>query len=207
MSRDFFSFDENYLRHLIEGDPETEHHFVDYFSLLLRAKLRSRLRCNQDVEDLKQEVFLRVLKFLRKGSTLGHPGKLGAFVNAVCNNVLSEHGRARCRIEQWDDAKAEPLECGTDLEGEFLSAEICGQVRVVLDGLSAKDRGLLSAVFMEERDRDSVCRDYGVRRDYLRVLLHRARHRLGALLSAPSAAGSAGLGLSGAQTNHLGEHP
>ena len=58
------------LRQLTEGDPETERHFVDYFSVLLRAKLRSRLRCIQDVEDLKQEVFLRVLQFLRNGPSI-----------------------------------------------------------------------------------------------------------------------------------------
>jgi len=204
-SLEFFHFDEHYLRQLIDGDPETERHFVEYFSLLLRAKLRARLRCNQDVEDLKQEVFLRVLQFLRKGSQLRHPGKLGAFVNAVCNNVLCEHVRAKYRIEQWDDVKADPLECGTDLESEFLSEEVSDQVRVVLDGLSAKDRGLLRAVFMEERDRDAVCRDYGVQREYLRVLLHRARRRLSALLSASSITNHVGRGVSGVQTNDRGE--
>jgi RNA polymerase sigma-70 factor (ECF subfamily) len=33
----------------------------------------------------------------------------------------------------------------------------------------------LQAVFIDERDRDQVCREYGVDRDYLRVLLHRAK--------------------------------
>ncbi len=34
---------------------------------------------------------------------------------------------------------------------------------------------LLKAVFLDERDRDEVCREFGVDRDYLRVLLHRAK--------------------------------
>jgi RNA polymerase sigma-70 factor, ECF subfamily len=33
----------------------------------------------------------------------------------------------------------------------------------------------LREVFLEERDKDEVCRDYGVDREYLRVLLHRAK--------------------------------
>jgi RNA polymerase sigma-70 factor (ECF subfamily) len=33
----------------------------------------------------------------------------------------------------------------------------------------------LKAVFFDERDRDEVCREFGVDRDYLRVLLHRAK--------------------------------
>jgi len=34
---------------------------------------------------------------------------------------------------------------------------------------------LLRAIFLEEQDKDAVCRDFGVDRDYLRVLLHRAK--------------------------------
>jgi RNA polymerase sigma-70 factor (ECF subfamily) len=30
-------------------------------------------------------------------------------------------------------------------------------------------------VFLEERNKDEVCRDFGVDREYLRVLLHRAK--------------------------------
>ena len=48
-------------------------------------------------------------------------------------------------------------------------------VRRVLDGLAERDRSLLRAVFLEERDKDEVCTELGVDRDYLRVLLHRAK--------------------------------
>jgi len=33
----------------------------------------------------------------------------------------------------------------------------------------------LREVFLEERDKDAICQDFGVDRDYLRVLLHRAK--------------------------------
>jgi len=33
----------------------------------------------------------------------------------------------------------------------------------------------LKAVFLDERNRDEVCLEFGVERDYLRVLLHRAK--------------------------------
>jgi RNA polymerase sigma-70 factor (ECF subfamily) len=48
-------------------------------------------------------------------------------------------------------------------------------VRHVLNGLNERDRSLLQAVFLEERDKDEVCTEFGVDRDYLRVLLHRAK--------------------------------
>lgn len=41
--------------------------------------------------------------------------------------------------------------------------------------ISIRDSSLLKAVFIDERDRDEVCREFGVDRDYLRVLLHRAK--------------------------------
>ena len=48
-------------------------------------------------------------------------------------------------------------------------------VRVILMRLSKRDRSLLKAVFLDERDRDEVCQEFGVEREYLRVLLHRAK--------------------------------
>ncbi len=42
--------------------------------------------------------------------------------------------------------------------------------------LSEKDRQLLRAIFLEEKEKDQVCREFGVDRDYLRVLLHRAKN-------------------------------
>jgi RNA polymerase sigma-70 factor (ECF subfamily) len=50
-----------------------------------------------------------------------------------------------------------------------------GKVREILDKLPERDRRLLREVFLEERDKDDVCRDFGVDREYLRVLLHRAK--------------------------------
>jgi RNA polymerase sigma-70 factor, ECF subfamily len=49
------------------------------------------------------------------------------------------------------------------------------KVRQILDQLPEKDRRLIKAVFLEERDKDEVCRELGVDREYLRVLLHRAK--------------------------------
>jgi RNA polymerase sigma-70 factor (ECF subfamily) len=44
-----------------------------------------------------------------------------------------------------------------------------------------RDRDLLRAIFFEEKDKDSVCREMGVDREYLRVLVHRAKDKFKAL--------------------------
>ena len=40
-----------------------------------------------------------------------------------------------------------------------------------------KDRDVLRALFFEECDKDEICRRFKVDRDYLRVLVHRAKAR------------------------------
>jgi RNA polymerase sigma-70 factor, ECF subfamily len=64
-----------------------------------------------------------------------------------------------------------------DLERSLISKETKEQVRDILGEMSPKDRDLLRAVFLEEGDKDEICRRFGVDRDYLRVRLHRAKER------------------------------
>ncbi|HYP06067.1 MAG TPA: sigma-70 family RNA polymerase sigma factor [Bryobacteraceae bacterium] len=173
----FYAFDEEYVRRLKDGDRETETHFVEYFSGLLLAKLRNRLRHPQEAEDLRQEVFLRVLRSLR-GGAIEQPERLGAFVLSVCNFVLMEHLRGGARTSQLDEHTPEQHQREADPEINLVTAETRRQVRTLLNNLPAQDQGILRALFYDEQDKDAVCRDYGVGRDYLRVLLHRAKRRL-----------------------------
>jgi hypothetical protein len=41
--------------------------------------------------------------------------------------------------------------------------------------LPERDRRLLQSVLLEERNKDAVCAEFGITREYLRVLLHRAK--------------------------------
>ena len=184
----FFSFDGDYVRRLTEGDAETERHFVSYFSPLLMTKLKHRLRSREQLEDLRQEIFLRVLRALRQGSGLQHPECLGAYVNSICNNVVLEYWRGKSRPEQWDEPIEEQRDPGVSVEWELVSEEQSRQVRSLIDGMRPKDRFLIRAIFLDERDKDAVCREQGVGRDYLRVLLHRAKKRFRQLLVETQAA-------------------
>jgi len=172
---EFFSFDESYLQRLRGGDFPTEQHFVDYFGQLLRIKLRSRLRSSQTVDDIRQETFVRVLKAVRTGGVRSAEG-LGSFVNSICNNVLQEHYRSSARsVSSQDETPLDPPDTSIDLDGMLVAKQTREQVRHTLSMLSEKDRRLLRAIFFEEKDKDEICTDFGVDRDYLRVLLHRAK--------------------------------
>ena len=68
-----------------------------------------------------------------------------------------------------------------DLVGALAAKESEKKVREILKKLSERDRRLLRDIFLEERDKDEVCRDFGVDREYLRVLLHRAKQAFKAM--------------------------
>jgi len=169
------SFDESYVERLREGDFRTQEHFVAYFSELIQLKLRSRLHSPQAIEDVRQETFSRVFAALRSGK-LRQPDRLGAFVNSMCNNVLLEHYRSSSRDTALEDEEEKDFPApAVDVLGAIAARQIGEKIREILEELPERDRRLLREVFLEERDKDEVCRDFGVDRDYLRVLLHRAK--------------------------------
>src|SRR5215470_972867 len=171
----FQDFDSSYLERLRSGDFGTQQHFVAYFGELIRLKAGKRLRSIAAVEDIRQETLARVLRLVTE-QRIREPERLGAFVNSVCNNVLQEHYRLRSRELPADDAVVNSILDPTMGVVEAIARNQMQQkVRQVLDELPEKDRCLLQAVFLEERSKDEVCRDYGVTRDYLRVLVHRAK--------------------------------
>jgi RNA polymerase sigma-70 factor, ECF subfamily len=171
------TFDHEYVKRLIAGDTETEKHFTAYFGQLLNLKLRARLRSWQALEDVRQETFLRVFRTLRTGE-VQQPERLGAFVNSVCNNVLFESYRSSKRASQLPEEGFDITDESPGPDAEFLSAERQQYVRRVLAELPEKDRDLLRAVFLQEEDKDQICRQFDVDREYLRVLIHRAKARL-----------------------------
>ena len=167
------SFDAEYVRRLINSDPETERDFASYFGELLAIKLRSRLRAPEVIQDVTQETFLRVLRTLRE-SGIENPEALGSFVNSVCTNVLFEVYRAQSRVADPVEDRISD-EIGAD--AAMADEEVRTQVRSVLSELPEKDRKILRWLFFDERDKGEVCRVLQVDREYLRVLVHRAKQR------------------------------
>jgi RNA polymerase sigma-70 factor (ECF subfamily) len=173
-----FSFDGDYVRRLIAEDPETERHFTEYFGALLSLKLRSRLRSAAQIEDVRQETFVRVLTALKKKGSLTSPEGLGAFVNSVCNNVLLETYRSKARTRRIDDEEAgEPETDEPSAEWRVLQSEERERVREAIAGMPPRDKDLIRWLFFEDRGKDEVCRELNIDRGYLRVLFHRAKQR------------------------------
>ena len=174
-----YLFDAAYLERLRAGDAATEQHFCDYFSQLILLKLRTRGQVAL-FDDVRQETFVRVLRTLKRPDGLRDPGALGAFVWSVCNNVVLESNRSR---------KSQPLAAGDappdviDLTARSPEAQLAideqrRTVQAVIKDMSPRDKEVLGAIFLHEDERDRLCARLGVSKDYLRVLLHRAKKTL-----------------------------
>ena len=184
---EFYTFDDAYVARLCAGDRFTEEHFRRYFDELLQIKLGSRVRSQQAIDDIRQEVFLRVFRTICSPDGLRDGRKLGAFVCGVCKNVLFESFRENGRTEALGEEHEQVPDDSVDVVTALLTVEKCARVWRVLDCLAAKDRELLTAVFLNERDKDEVCHSFGVDRNYLRVLLHRAKEKFRSEYGPPDA--------------------
>jgi RNA polymerase sigma-70 factor (ECF subfamily) len=177
----FHSFDDAYLSRLREDDLPTQEHFRKYFTALMKVKLRSRLKSPEAVEDVQQETFVRFYIALRAGK-IQRADCLGQWVNSTCNNVLRETYREKVRTDSLDDDDAPELPAAPfDLTKMIADRQAAQKVQKVIEQLSERDRRVLRAIFFEERDKDEVCRELGITRDNLRLLLHRAKQKFKAL--------------------------
>jgi len=143
------------------------------------------------IQDAFQETFLRVLTYFGSGKTLDRPGSLPGFIHSTCHNVALELLRAETRHDQIPENHPGPAAVGPDPEHQLVTRERKDFVSDLLNDLSNRDRQLLKRVFLDDEDKDAVCRDFHVDRAYLRVLLYRARQNCRALLSGDGASGAA----------------
>ena len=174
---ELFTFDKAYVDWLRDGEPATEQHFVAYFGHLLGIMLRARYLPPEKVDDVRQETLTRVIAILRRDGGVRQPDRFGALVNSICKNVLRESARDWHRSEALQPDHLEVADKIVDLEKSLIRQETREKVREILGEMRPRDRELLRALFLEERGKDEVCQDFGVDRQYLRVLLHRAKER------------------------------
>jgi RNA polymerase sigma-70 factor (ECF subfamily) len=174
---ELFAFDRVYVDRLRDGDPAVEHHFISYFEPFLHMMLRSRSTPPDQVDDITQESFARVLATLRREGGIRQPDRFGAFVCTTCKNVLYERRRADQKGAPLEDSHYEIPDKVIDLDGFLATKQLMQLVREILDQMSARDSAILRAIFLEEKEKDEVCRQFGIDRDYLRVCLHRAKEK------------------------------
>jgi RNA polymerase sigma-70 factor (ECF subfamily) len=165
---DFFTFDDDYVRRLRDGDPATVDHYFKYFNLFLRQTLHGSVPFS-DIEDVIQDIHARVWAYLKSGKEIRDGNRFGAFVFKFRDNIVHERRR---------DHSTEPLDDVHSVDAnqlrELIKKESEEGVRRRLASLPRRDAEILQAVFIDERDKDEICRESQIERGYLRVLVYRA---------------------------------
>lgn len=166
-----------YVQRLAAGDHETERHFFAHFGRLLRAVVHSRARGRAAInaDDVVQETFARVISALRTGR-VREADRFGAFVVGICDRVLLEQGRSRTREHPTADA-GDQVHAGENPEVQAASREGLQRAGRLLARLSSRDRAILEEIFLRESDKDEICARFGITREHLRVVVHRAKER------------------------------
>lgn len=170
---DFRPFDEEYVERLRAGDLATEQHFAGYFGRVIEIYLRSKISSLEQREDIRQTTFLRFFTLMRSETGVRQPERLGPLVLSICRNVTYENIRGHhtediATVPEPPDPRPDPFYL-------WLQKQTRTFFERILKALPERDRRLLQQVYWEERDKDEICRLEGVSRDYLRLLLLRAR--------------------------------
>jgi RNA polymerase sigma factor (sigma-70 family) len=172
---DFFAFDDEYVRRLREGDPDTAKHYVNYFKILLTIKLQRRRGLQtDDINDIIQTTHLKVFLQLKGEEGIRDGHAFGAWVHTTCTHVAQEFERKRRNTVELDEDFESKEESALR---ELITKETKSRVRRVLQSLAKtekRDAQILRDLYFKEIDKDVICAQYGVDRDYLRVLIFRA---------------------------------
>lgn len=126
-----------------------------------------------DVEDVVQETMVRFLRALQS-EKMRNPESLAAFLSGICNNVIHEYKR-RLWKKPVSDADL-PLSAGAaDLGVD--TTELRQAIGLVMVQLTPRDREILRAFYLEEKDKSEICRVTGLTEVQFRVALFRAKER------------------------------
>ncbi|MCG6117899.1 MAG: sigma-70 family RNA polymerase sigma factor [Aquimonas sp.] len=166
---------------IASGDRDAERAFVERYQRGVRALVVRACRPGDPVvEDIVQDVLMTVLGRLRAGA-LVDANALPAYLQATIAHASSaEYRRRKLRGETLP---VEQLEGLPDLDPGPLEglhrSHLRQAVAALIEALPvARDREVLRGFYLEERERDELCRMLGIDEPHFRRVLHRARERL-----------------------------
>ena len=147
---------------------------IDRLRLKLRYKVLYHVGHNcADVDDLVQETLVRFFRAEQR-QIIRNTDELGAFLNGVCRNVILEY-RRRIRREPTIDPDTPLPDNGIRPEADTL--ELRDAIDNGLKELAERDRMILRSLYLEGREKEQICRDWGMSDAQFRVVLFRAKER------------------------------
>jgi RNA polymerase sigma-70 factor (ECF subfamily) len=125
-------------------------------------------------EDLAQETF-RVVSEKLRGGQLRQPERLPGFVCGVARNLAMAERRRGLKLA--GEPETEPG-AGPRQLAELLEAETASLVRRLLREMRPeRDREILFRFYLDEQDKETICRQFGLTSLHFNRVLYRARER------------------------------
>ena len=124
-------------------------------------------------DDIVQEAFLRLL---RAPPDIDDPGQLRAYVFRIASNLIRDHWRREGRERKSADShSSEPVSVNPDISLRM-------DMTRMFERLRPQQRQLMWLAYVEGADHAEIAAALGLGERSVRVLLHRARRKLAALL-------------------------
>jgi RNA polymerase sigma-70 factor (ECF subfamily) len=150
----------------------------------LRMLVARRCRDQHVGADLLNEAVCTTWAKWQAGK-IERPEQIAGYVLQVTMNLLRNHRRAIAERpeKRADAAKLHELQSEGEPGDETIEREIASQVKNVIRGMSSqRDRAILVRFYLDEEDKETLCRELGLTALQFDKILHRARGRLRKLL-------------------------
>jgi RNA polymerase sigma-70 factor (ECF subfamily) len=144
-----------------------------YAGRILAYGLR-HLRDEERARELVQHVLLAVIEALRAGR-VEEVDRLDAYVFGTCRNAVRDMRRGAARQRRIAERAA--VELPADYEPVWPRIDR-GRLEGCLQGLAARDRAVVLATFLEDRDAAEIGATLSISAGNVRVIRHRAVARL-----------------------------
>lgn len=172
------NFDRELIVRAQAGDPAAQEDLIRQFSPLVFRLISRYFRNREDVEDIAQDVFLKVFARIDQvRPDENFPGWLARVTVNACYDELRKTRRRKVAFETYGPSGvAEPTVMPTEPE-EF------GKARRALEALDPKLRIPLMLKEVEEMSVEEIAKTMGITQTNVKVRLFRARKKLAATLS------------------------
>jgi RNA polymerase sigma-70 factor, ECF subfamily len=149
----------------------------------LRALILRRVRDPDLAADILQDAAVTTLEKLRSGE-IAHPEKMGGYLYRVALNHLRNHHRKDRTALSSADALDELPACVNDPEWENVGRpQWASAARRMLGEMPvARDREVLARFYLDDEDKETICRELRLSEEHFNRVIFRARNRFRELL-------------------------
>jgi RNA polymerase sigma factor (sigma-70 family) len=172
-------------RRIRQGDVSAESELIRQFEPGLRVLLRRRTGGDYGLlQDLVQETLLVVIQRLR-GVGIDDPQKLAAFAAQTARNlaIASLRKVKRQRTDVDSEATERNADPAQSVDGVAADLEAAMAVRALLRELPyPRDRLMLKRFYLDDHDKETICREMNLTEAAFNQALSRARRRFRQIL-------------------------